>query len=53
MAAGRILAHPPGIKAIPLEVKVWSLNHWTTREFWRKCNLKNIPVIILKVLQGA
>ena len=31
--AFRILVPQPGIEPGPLPVKVWSLNHWTTREF--------------------
>lgn len=32
-AAGGILPPQPGIEAWPMAVKVWSPNHWTTREF--------------------
>ena len=24
---------PPGIEPVPAAVEMWSLNHWTTREF--------------------
>ena len=30
-----ILVPPPGIEPMPLAMKMWSLNHWTTREFPR------------------
>ena len=32
-AACGILALQPGIKPLPMAVKVWHPNHWTTREF--------------------
>ena len=30
--ACRLLVSPRGIEPVPLTVKVWKLNHWTTRE---------------------
>ena len=32
-SACEILVPRPGIKPVPLAVEVWSLNHWTAREF--------------------
>ena len=29
-----------GIKPTPPAVEAWNLNHWTTREVWRKLNLE-------------
>lgn len=37
-----------GVNPMPLEVKVWSLNHWTSREFPR-CIILNLSIMVIYI----